>query len=176
MRLFRFPLLLAVALLSSAPAWSGDAKSVEKTVAGKLVSIEDNGMGETYTVETADGTQVKAKADPGTEWPENVKPGDLVVMDYAEVSTPRVAEVRLPGGPKFKKKPASTVQGTLVGYQTGDMGDYIVIKKKNGQQENYLADFGVLEEEQVSANQGKKVELAVYTFHSKEFRDIKPRP
>jgi hypothetical protein len=175
MRLHPFSLLLTAALLSSAPAWSGTPKSVDKTVTGKLVSVEDNGMGETYTIETRDGSKVNVNADPGSERPENAKLGTQVVVSYAEVTQERVDAVRLATGPKFKKKPKATVQGTLLGYSSGDMGDYVTIKK-GGKEKNYLADFGVLSPEQVSAYLGKKVELSVYKHTSTEFRDLEVRP
>jgi hypothetical protein len=185
MRQSLFSLLLSAALLSSAPAWSAPKKPAdkaapakqpaEKTVTGKLISVEDNGSGETYTVETPDGKKVQVNADPGTSRPENVKDGAPVVMTYAEVTELRVSEVRPAKGPAFKKKPASTVQGTLVGYERGDMGDYIVIDK-GGRQDNYLADFNVLSEEQVTSLAGKKLELALYPFTQLELRDIKPGP
>lgn len=185
MRPLLLPLLLSTALVSSAPAWSAAKKPAdqaeavkkpaEKTVTGKLVSVEDNGSGETYTVETSDGKTVKVNADPGTTRPEDVKDGATVVMTYAEVTQPRVSEVRLAKGPAFKKRPSSTVQGTLVGYESGDLGDYVVIDM-DGKQENYLADFNVLSPEQVTSFTGKRVELALSRFTSLELRDIKPKP
>lgn len=185
MRTHLLPLLLSAALLSSLPAWSGAKKHADKavvskkpsakSVTGKLVSVEDNGSGETYTVETEDGKKVQANTDPGTTRPEDVKDGALVVMTYAEVTEPRVSAVRLVEGPAFKKKPASSVQGNLVGYESGDMGDYIVIDQ-DGRQQNYLADFNVLSEEQVTSFTGKKIELALYPFTRVELRGIKPKP
>jgi hypothetical protein len=192
MKTHLLPLLLSTALLSSAPAWSADKKAThkeksadkapaaqhpaEKTVTGKLVSTEDNGMGRTYTVETADGKKVKADANPGMAPPkEAVKPGATVVMTYASVTETRVSEARLAKGPAFKKKPSSTARGTLVGYERGDMGDYITVDQ-GGKQENYLADFGVLSEEQVPALTGKQIELSLYPSTTVELRGIKPGP
>ena len=189
--------LLAAALLSSTPTWSADPKPsppaksadkapadktpapqapVEKSVTGKLLSVQDNGMGSTYTVETADGQKVKADANPGMEPPdEAVKPGTRVVMTYASVTEPRVSEARLVKGRAFKKKPTATARGTLVEYERGDMGDYVTLEQ-GGKKESYLADFNVISEQLEPTFKNKQLELSLYPYTTVELRDIKPSP
>jgi hypothetical protein len=177
--------LLSAALVSAAPAWSAAKKSAdkvvavrkpaEKTVTGKLLSVEDSGPGDTYTVETADGKKLQVTADPDLERPEELKDGTQVVLTYAEVSEARVSEVRLAEGPAFKKRPGTTVQGTLVGYQGGDLGGFIVLEQ-DGKQENYATTSNVLSPEQVTAFTGKRVELSLSRVTARELHDIKPKP
>ena len=175
MRWSRWPLWCSLALLSSTPAWSEGLGPAEKTVKGKLVSMEDNGMGHTIIVETPEGKKVLTAMDPGSSPPEGLKVGEPVVVTYAEVTETRVSAIRLASGPKFKKKPAASAQGTLVGYSSGDMADVLVLEK-GGQQTNYSMDLAVLDEARFEGFKGKTVEVALYKHTALEVHELQRQP
>jgi len=175
MSLRPFALLLTAALLSSAPAWGGEKKSVPKTVTGTLVSVKENGIGETYTIQTREGAKVLVDSAPVGGPLSAVKPGTQVVVNYTEDTELWVSAIRLVKGPKFKKKPESTVQGTFLEYEGGEIADSVFIENKNGEQEGYTADFGALTVEP-GEYKGKKVELSLYTRRSTDYRGHKVLP
>ena len=156
------------------------APTDKKTALVRVVSLRDNGMGETFTVRPKRGKKLLFMFPPdGSSKPvKDFKKGERIEVTYAPVHEKRVGDVRLKG-----KKPARRigrkrgrklfrVTGVFKKKTQGDMGGYVEITR-NGKDETWLSDFELTGGLDFEKDVGKEVVLTYVKDRVLEFISAK---